>query len=129
MLQSEVEEITAELTSARAQLAEEGELYTIQINKLRNAMREMQQNYDANLRNLQEELSAMSKELTALKFSRQAGNSRLRGSRQSDPGDEKTARRLEEKIKLKDRRIEELKETVLALEQKLSVQVKIDGKA
>jgi ribosomal protein L29 len=106
MLQSEVEEITTELTSARGQLAEEGELYTNEINKLRNAMREMEQAYDSNLRNLEEELSAMSKELTALKFSRETGNSRLRGSRQSDGGDEKSTRRFEEKIKLKDRRID-----------------------
>ncbi len=29
MLQNEVEELTAELTDARSQLAEEGELYTL----------------------------------------------------------------------------------------------------
>lgn len=83
MLQSEVEELSGELTAARGQLAEEGELYTLEINKLRNSMREMETAYDENLRSLEEELSAMSKELTALKFSREAGNSRLRGSRQS----------------------------------------------
>jgi hypothetical protein len=58
----------------------------------------------------------MSKELTALKFTREnVGNSRLRGSRQSETGDDKASKRWEEKIKLKDRRIEELKETVLVL--------------
>ena len=66
----------------------------------------MEQMYDANLRNLEEELSAMSKELTALKFSRETNNSRLKMSRQSEGGDDKSNRRLEEKIKLKDRRIE-----------------------
>jgi hypothetical protein len=65
----------------------------------------------------------MSKELTALKFTREnAGNSRLKGSRHSDAGEDKTAKRWEDKIKLKDRRIEELKETVLVLEQKLTMQ-------
>jgi chromosome segregation ATPase len=39
MLQREVEEITDELTKARTQLGEEGEYYTIEINKLRNQMR------------------------------------------------------------------------------------------
>ena len=39
MLQGEVEEITVELTNARAQIAEDGELYTTEINKLRNDMR------------------------------------------------------------------------------------------
>lgn len=48
----------------------------------------------------------MSKELTALKFTREnVENSRLRGSRQSENGDEKVSKRWEEKIKLKDRRI------------------------
>lgn len=54
--------------------------------------------------------------MTALKFTREnVGNSRLRGSRQSETGDDKASKRWEEKIKLKDRRIEELKETVLVL--------------
>ncbi len=52
----------------------------------------------------------MSKELTAVKFTREnIGNSRLKGSRHSDGAEDKAAKRWEDKIKLKDRRIEELK--------------------
>ena len=52
-------------------------------------MREMEMNYDSNLQNLEEQLSAMSKELTTLKYAREnvAANSRMRMSRQSETTD------------------------------------------
>ena len=58
-------------------------------------MREMELNYDNNLQNLEEQLSAMSKELTTLKYAREnvAANSRLRMSRQSETTDERGIRR------------------------------------
>ena len=62
----------------------------------------------------------MSKELTTLKYAREnVNNSRLNVSRLSDNGEERGNRKMEERIRLKDRRIEELKETVLAYEEKV----------
>ena len=70
----------------------------------------------------------MSKELTSLKVNRETSNSRLRMSMRSDGGDERNGRRYEEKLKLKDRRIDELKETVIVLEEKLSDMMRKEGK-
>jgi regulator of replication initiation timing len=50
----------------------------------------MEEHYDSNLHNLEEALSAMSKELTTLKYAREnvaSANSRLRLSRQSETTD------------------------------------------
>lgn len=47
----------------------------------------------------------MSKELTALKFSRENTNNKLKTSRHSEGGDDKNARRIEDKLKIKDKRI------------------------
>ncbi len=59
----------------------------------------------------------MSKELTTLKYAREnLANSRLNVSRQSENCDDRGNRRYEEKLKLKDRRIEELKQTILVYE-------------
>lgn len=43
------------------QTAEDGELYILEINKLRNNIRDAEEVYDQNIRNLEEELSSMSK--------------------------------------------------------------------
>jgi hypothetical protein len=69
----------------------------------------MQVSYDETIKNLEEELSAMSKELTSVKFARETNNSRLKVSRLSEGGDDKSSKKYEERLKFKERRIEELK--------------------
>jgi hypothetical protein len=73
--------------------------------------------YDRNIRTLEEEMSALSKELTVLRYNRQSG-SRLAGSGVGTGSgvEEKSVKRYEEKIRMRDRRIEELKGQVLMME-------------
>lgn len=56
--------------NARNQLAEDEELYIIEINNLKNKLGDMEEVYQLNLNNLEEELAHLNKELTLEKLKR-----------------------------------------------------------
>jgi hypothetical protein len=74
--------------------------------------------YDANIKHLEEEMSALSRELTVLRYNRQQAGSRLGGSAVQDSST--SAKRLEEKVRMRDKRIEELKSQILTMEESLT---------
>lgn len=114
ILQHENEEMDKELSAVRYKLDEETEIFNIEYGKLKAKLKESEDIYNANLKNLEEELSSMGRELAAAKHSQHEGNSRLRSS-EIEEG-KKAVRRLEEKAKSKDKKIEELKSNIYILE-------------
>lgn len=75
--QIETEELGKELANARFKANQEIEIWSDEMNKLRHKLKETEEAYNNNMRQLEEELGSMSKELTMAKLNKNS----LTGSR------------------------------------------------
>ena len=64
MNQQEIDELAIDMANARAQIAEDEELYVQEINKLKTTIKDMEEVYNHNLGSLEEELADANRQLT-----------------------------------------------------------------
>ena len=112
LMEQEIMALKGEIQELRMRGSEDKEVASLELFKMTTKLRETEEQTTLKLRRMEDEVLRISQQLMT-------SNNKFNNSRISEREDERVSKRYEEKLKLKDKTIEELKMQLMNLEAQL----------